>query len=229
MALDRSTGDGRGAAAGRRSAGAPRRRSHCAYRRARRCRLGQQSDRRSPLGAQTCPVVRRVRGARHGAHPPQARIHFKLDGPAPAAAEILRLERLRDIADAPFDPSTIRGTVSAQVTLGMPIKSDLPPGSTTYAITVDATNFSAERMIMGQRVDAALLRATATPQGFQLKGDVRIGATPVSLDTANHAAIPKPKSVSPARSTRRRETISALMSARRSAATFRSGSPAVLP
>ena len=115
-------------------------------------------------------------------HPPQARVHFKLDGPAPAAAEILRSERLRDIADAPFDPSTIRGMVSAQVTLGMPIKADLPPGSTNYAITVDATNFSADRMIMGQKVDAALLRATATPQGFQLKGDVRIGTTPVSLE-----------------------------------------------
>ena len=115
-------------------------------------------------------------------HPPQARVRFKLDGPAPAAAELLRTERLRDIADAPFDPSTIRGTVSAQVTLGMPIKSNLPPGSTTYAITVDATNFSADRMIMGQKVDAALLRATATPQGFQLKGDVKIGSTPVSLE-----------------------------------------------
>ncbi len=116
------------------------------------------------------------------AHPPQARVRFKLDGPAPAAAELLRSERLHDIADAPFDPSTIRGTVSAQVALGMPVKSDLPPGSTNYAITVDATNFSADRMIMGQKVDAALLRATATPQGFLLKGDVRIGNTPVSLE-----------------------------------------------
>ena len=100
-------------------------------------------------------------------------MRFKLDGPAPAAAELLRSERLHDIADAPFDPSTIRGTVSAQVALGMPVKSDLPPGSTNYAITVDATNFSADRMIMGQKVDAALLRATATPQGFLLKGDVQ--------------------------------------------------------
>lgn len=115
-------------------------------------------------------------------HPPQARVRFKLDGPAPAAAELLRTERLRDFAEAPFDPSTIRGTVSAQVTLGMPIQSDLPPGSTNYAITVDAANFSADRMIMGQKVDAAMLRATATPQGFQLKGDVRIGSTPVSLE-----------------------------------------------
>ena len=116
------------------------------------------------------------------AHPPQARVHFKLDGPAPAAAELLRSDRLHDIAETPFDPSTIRGTVSAQVTLGMPVKSDLPPGSTNYAIAVDATNFSADRMIMGQKVDATLLRATATPQGFQLKGDVRIGSTPVSLE-----------------------------------------------
>jgi hypothetical protein len=89
---------------------------------------------------------------------------------------------LRDVADAPFEPSTMRGTISAQVTLGMPLKADLPPGSTNYAITLDATNFSADRMIMGHKVEAALLRASATPQGFQLKGDVKIAGTPASFD-----------------------------------------------
>ena len=42
-------------------------------------------------------------------HPPPARVRFKLDGPVPAAAELLRMDRLRDVADVPFDPSTIRG------------------------------------------------------------------------------------------------------------------------
>ncbi len=115
-------------------------------------------------------------------HAPPARIRFKLDGPIPAAAELLRMDRLREVADAPFEPSAIRGTMSALVTLGMPLTSELPPGSTNYAITVDATNFSADRMIMGQKVEAALLRASATPQGFQLKGDVKIGGTPASLE-----------------------------------------------
>ena len=115
-------------------------------------------------------------------HAPPARVRFKLDGPIPAAAELLRMDRLREVADAPFDPAAIRGTMSALVTLGMPLKSELPPGSTNYAITVDATNFSADRMIMGQKVEAALLRASATPQGFQLKGDVKIGGTPASLE-----------------------------------------------
>jgi hypothetical protein len=113
---------------------------------------------------------------------PTARIRFKLEGPVPAAAELLRMDRLRDVSDLPFDPSAVRGTMSAQVSLAMPVKADPPPGSTNYSITVDATNFSADRMIMGQKVEAAALRATATPQGFQLKGDVKIGDTPATLE-----------------------------------------------
>jgi hypothetical protein len=115
-------------------------------------------------------------------HEPPARVHFKLDGPVPAAVELLATDRLRDAAGVPFDPATTRGTMSAMVTLGMPLKPDLPPGSTNYAITVDATNFSADHMIMGQRVDAAALKVSATPLGFQIKGDVKIGGTPASLD-----------------------------------------------
>jgi len=115
-------------------------------------------------------------------HAPPARVHFKLDGPVPAAAELLRMDRLREFADGPFDPAVMRGTLSATVSLGMPLRADLPPGSTTYAINVDATNFSADHMIMGQKVDAALLKANATPQGFQLKGDVKIAGTPASLE-----------------------------------------------
>jgi hypothetical protein len=113
---------------------------------------------------------------------PPARVRFKIDGPLQAAVELLRMDRLRDVADAPFEPSTMRGTISAQVTLGMPLKADLPPGSTNYAVTLEATNFSADRMIMGHKVDAALLRASATPQGFQLKGDVKIAGTPATLE-----------------------------------------------
>ena len=181
--VDRRVGDGLRAPAGRRPAGAARCRSQRPYRRPRCRRRGRQSDRRSAVRAQACavrpacsrcPIRRRIA--------PPARVHFKLEGPVPAAAELLRMDRLRDVADAPFDPSTMRGKVSAQVTLGMPLKPDLPPGSTNYAITVDATNFSADRMIMGQKVDAAMLRATATPQGFQLKGDVKIAGAPASLE-----------------------------------------------
>ena len=115
-------------------------------------------------------------------HAPPARVHFKMEGPVPAAAELLRMDRLRDVSDLPFEPSAMHGNLTAQVTLGMPLKADLPPGSTNYSIAVEATNFSADRMIMGQKVEASVLRANATPQGFQLKGDVKIAGAPVNLE-----------------------------------------------
>ncbi|HEX4408350.1 MAG TPA: DUF3971 domain-containing protein [Xanthobacteraceae bacterium] len=113
---------------------------------------------------------------------PPARVRFKIDGPIPAAIELLSMDRLRDAAAVPFDPATTRGNMSAQVSLGMPLRPDLPPGSTTYTINVDTTNFSAEHMIMGQKVEAAALKVAANNDGFQLKGDVKIGGTPAQLD-----------------------------------------------
>jgi hypothetical protein len=114
---------------------------------------------------------------------PPARVRFKLDGPVPAAAELLQMDRLRDASSgSPFDPSTTRGNMSALVALAMPLKPDLPPGTTNYAITVDALNFSAERMIMGQKVESPDLKISANNQGFALKGDVKIGGAPASLE-----------------------------------------------
>src|SRR3984885_11824272 len=117
-----------------------------------------------------------------GPHEPPARVHFKIDGPVPAAAELLAMDRLRDASGVPFDPATTHGTLSALVALAMPLKSDLPPGSTAYAITVDATNFSAQHIIMGQKVEAAALKVSANNQGFALKGDIKIGGAPANLE-----------------------------------------------
>ncbi|MGO9048131.1 MAG: DUF3971 domain-containing protein [Xanthobacteraceae bacterium] len=113
---------------------------------------------------------------------PPARVHFKLDGPVPAAAELLAMDRLRDSSGVPFDPAAVHGTMSALVALAMPLKPDLPPGSTNYAISVDATNFSADKMIMGQKVEAAALKVSANNQGFALKGDVKIAGAPATLE-----------------------------------------------
>lgn len=115
-------------------------------------------------------------------HEPPARVHFKLDGTVRAAAELLAMDRLREVAHTPFDPATVRGTMTAQVSLAMPLKPDLPPGATNYSITVDASNFSADNMIMGQRLDAAALRVTADPNGFQFKGNVKIAGAPATLE-----------------------------------------------
>jgi hypothetical protein len=113
---------------------------------------------------------------------PPAKVRFRIDGPVPAAAELLSSDRLRDFSASPVEPNTSRGTVSAQVMLGLPLRPDLPAGATQYAINIDVANFAAERMVMGQKVEANNLRVTANNQGYQIKGDVKINGVPASLD-----------------------------------------------
>jgi hypothetical protein len=113
---------------------------------------------------------------------PPAKARFRLDGSVPAAAELLAMERLRDYSGAPIDPATSRGTLTAQVTLALPLKEDLAPGSSIYTINLDIANFAAERMVMAQKVEAALLKVSANNQGYWIRGDVKINGVPAALD-----------------------------------------------
>jgi hypothetical protein len=113
---------------------------------------------------------------------PPAKARFRLDGSVPAAAELLGMPRLREYSGAPLDPATSRGTLTAQVTLALPLKEDLAPGSSLYTINMDVANFAAERMVMGQKVEAALLKVTANNLGHWIRGDVKINGVASALD-----------------------------------------------
>jgi uncharacterized protein DUF3971 len=113
---------------------------------------------------------------------PPAKVRFRLDGSVPAAAELLSMERLREYSGAPLDPATSRGTITAQVSVGLPLKEDLAPGSSNYTISLDIANFAAERMVMGQKVEAALLKVSANNQGHWIRGDVKINGVAAALD-----------------------------------------------
>jgi hypothetical protein len=114
--------------------------------------------------------------------PAPARVRFRIDGPVPAAAEILSLDRLSEFSGTLIDPNTSQGKFAAQVTLGLPIKNELTKADTTYAITADLGGFAADRLVMNQKLEANTLKVTANNQGYQVKGDVKINGQQASLD-----------------------------------------------
>jgi len=114
--------------------------------------------------------------------PSPARVKFRIDGPVPAAAEILASDRLSEFSGTLVDPNSSKGTISAVVTLGLPIKRELTKADTTYAITADLGGFVADRLVMNQKLEANALKVVANNAGYQVKGDVRINGQPASLD-----------------------------------------------
>ena len=114
--------------------------------------------------------------------PSPARVKFRIDGPVPAAAEILASDKLSEFSGTLVDPNASKGTVSAIVTLGLPIKRELTRADTTYAITADLGGFAADRLVMNQKLEANALKVVANNQGYQVKGDVKINGQSASLD-----------------------------------------------
>jgi len=113
---------------------------------------------------------------------PMSRTRVRVEGSIDAVAELASLGPLRQAATVQLDPASSRGTFTAQVALSMPLNNELPKGSVAYSVEADVSNLSVERLVRGQKLEAAAARVSANAQGVQIKGDVRIGGTPVSID-----------------------------------------------
>src|ERR1700694_2820110 len=114
--------------------------------------------------------------------PAPARVKFRIDGPVPAAAEILASDRLSEFFGTLIDPTSSEGTGSAVGTLGLPIKREPTKADTTYAITADLGGFSADHLVMNQKLEANALKVIANNGGYQVKGEVKINGQMASLD-----------------------------------------------
>jgi len=114
--------------------------------------------------------------------PMPAHTRFRIDGTVPAAAVLLESDALRDYGGIALDPETSRGNLAAQVALSLLVGKDVPPNSTNYVVTADLTNFAADKLMMGQKVEGASLRVSASNDGYQVSGNVKINGTPVTVD-----------------------------------------------
>lgn len=114
--------------------------------------------------------------------PPPARVTFRVDGTVPVAAELLASGTLRDTVGLALDPATTRGTISAQVTVGVPLDKNMSKNATTYSVAAELTSFVAEKMFLGQKVESSSLKVNASTDGYQIKGDVKLNGLPAAIE-----------------------------------------------
>lgn len=114
--------------------------------------------------------------------PSPAKVRFRIDGPVPAVAEILASDRLSEFSGTLIDPNSSKGTVSAVVSLGLPIKREMTKADTSYTVTADLGGFAADKLVMNQKLEANALKVVANNAGYQVKGDVKINGQAATLD-----------------------------------------------
>jgi hypothetical protein len=114
--------------------------------------------------------------------PVPARVRFKMEGPADAAIELIGMEPLRDTQGGLLDPALTHGTMSATVTAAWPIMDKIPKSAVTYTVESDVSNFVADKMARGQKVEGAAFRLSANQLGLLAKGDFRVGGIPAYVE-----------------------------------------------
>ncbi|MDI1262164.1 MAG: DUF3971 domain-containing protein, partial [bacterium] len=114
--------------------------------------------------------------------PSPSKVKFRVDCPVPAAAEILASDRISDISGTLIDPNASKGNVSAVITLAMPVKGSLSKADTTYTVAADLGGFSADKLVMNQKLEATTLKLIANNNGYQVRGDVKINGQTAALD-----------------------------------------------
>ena len=107
---------------------------------------------------------------------------FRVDGTVPAAAALLASDALRDKMGLTIDPATSRGTVSAQVSIKQPLGKDVLPDATNYAVDADLQNFAADKLLLGQKIEAQALKVNASNTGYAIKGDVKVNGLAAKID-----------------------------------------------
>ncbi|HWM80914.1 MAG TPA: DUF3971 domain-containing protein [Pseudolabrys sp.] len=117
-------------------------------------------------------------------HPkePTMQARFRIDGPLPAATELLTKEPLRDTASVPIDPANSRGSIAAQVQLSLPLAEVIRKDAITYSMSADITNFSSDKLIAGQKVESAALKVSITQQMLLVRGDIKVDGLPAQFE-----------------------------------------------
>lgn len=123
--------------------------------------------------------------------PVPARASFRIDGSVPAALVLLSSEGLRDTVGITLDPASSRGTITAQVAVKLAIARVMPENSSSYTINADLANFAADKMLLGQKIEASALKVSASADGYQIKGDAKVNGTPASLELRKQTGRPE--------------------------------------
>lgn len=121
--------------------------------------------------------------ADHRVPDPRATARFRIEGPADAAAILLRSEAFRAHANGPTIPTVgVRGMVTANVSVATPLKDKVAPNEITYRLEADFTGFAADNAFGEMKLENATLRVVTSTRDLVVTGEGRLGGAQATFD-----------------------------------------------
>ncbi|MDF2996209.1 MAG: hypothetical protein K0R27_1846 [Xanthobacteraceae bacterium] len=113
---------------------------------------------------------------------PAAKVSVKVAGSAAAAIELMSMPPLRGAASEQVDAAGVKGTIDGTAQINLTLREKMTEQDVDFAFEANLAGFSAEKVLMGQKLDAAAVKVFATSAAIVLRGDGKIGGAPASFE-----------------------------------------------
>ncbi|HUI21091.1 MAG TPA: AsmA-like C-terminal domain-containing protein [Methylocella sp.] len=130
-----------------------------------------------------------------GLKPAPATIEGKITSSVEAIGALLSYEGLKPYASIPLDPATLHGQADGTLEIDLKLGPDINPADTMLKINAAITNFTAERLIGSEKLDAATLNVAVDPSGLRTSGQGMMFGTPVTIAMEKPADKPAEASI----------------------------------
>ncbi len=115
-------------------------------------------------------------------HPTPAAINMRLTGPLDAVADLFDREALKPYAQLPIDATTVKGQIDGRLALDIKLGDNVKPEDTRLRASASLTNFSVEKLVGQEKLEAAALNVTAERGILNASGQGRLFGAPATIE-----------------------------------------------
>ncbi len=113
--------------------------------------------------------------------PTPAVVEAKVTGSVEAIGELLSHDALKPYASLLLDSSTLGGQAGGNLEIDMKLGPNTTSADTTLKVNATVTNFTAEKLIGNEKLDAATLTVTFDPSGHRASGQGTMFGAPATI------------------------------------------------
>jgi hypothetical protein len=113
--------------------------------------------------------------------PAPAVAEAKVTGSVKAIGELLSYDALQPYARLSLHTSTVTGQAGGDLEIGMKLGRNTGPADTTLKVNATVANFTAERLIGNENLDAATLTVNVDPSGLRASGQGTMFGAPAAI------------------------------------------------
>ncbi|MDB5545767.1 MAG: hypothetical protein JWO64_2916 [Hyphomicrobiales bacterium] len=115
-------------------------------------------------------------------HPTPAAINMRITGPLDAVADLFDREALKPYAQLPIDATTVKGQIDGRLALDIKLGDNVKPEDTRLRASASLTNFSVEKLVGQEKLEAAALTVTAERGLLNASGQGRLFGAPATIE-----------------------------------------------